>query len=308
MAPAEIRASLRDLAAGFGGAPRARIFKKIDSTMRGNVGMEVAAARDAFQCDAAVVCPAFPAMGRIVEQGTLRVSGSPEFAPVDVAGWLRVQSGEACVALRHDDVAAALAAGARLIAVDAGTDDDLDAIAAAVMRAGRRVLWAGSAGLASALARCLENAEAPDAWNGARGPVLFCIGSNHPVTLAQQAAVYAQRRCVQVAEGAIGAALAAGQHVVLRIPRERISAEEVHARIAGARPSALVVSGGDTASLVLRAMGACAIELIAEIVPGVPLGVIRGGGFDGLPAVTKSGGFGDRDTLVKVADSFHAPI
>src|SRR3954469_18488584 len=53
----EIQKSLYELADEFAGVPVGRVFKKIDSTLRGNVGMEVAAARDAFQCEAAVVCP-----------------------------------------------------------------------------------------------------------------------------------------------------------------------------------------------------------------------------------------------------------
>src|SRR5712691_510277 len=51
------------------------LFKKIDSTLRGSAGMEIAAARLAFECDAAVVAPALPAMRRVVEAGLLRVTG-----------------------------------------------------------------------------------------------------------------------------------------------------------------------------------------------------------------------------------------
>jgi uncharacterized protein YgbK (DUF1537 family) len=69
----------------------------------------------------------------------------------------------------------------------------------------------------------------------------------------------------------------------------------------------LVLSGGDTASLVCRAAGVQRIELCDEIVPGVPRGILRGGAFDGVGVVTKSGGFGDRDTLVQVADFFTCP-
>jgi D-threonate/D-erythronate kinase len=46
--------------------------------------------------------------------------------------------------------------------------------------------------------------------------------------------------------------------------------------------------------------------LCAEIVPGIPRGILRGGMFDGLPVATKSGGFGDADALIRIADFFHA--
>src|SRR4051794_7209851 len=65
----EIRAALLDLAAEF--PTPLRLFKKIDSTLRGNVGMEIVAARDAFHCDAAVVCSAFPALHRVIDNGIL---------------------------------------------------------------------------------------------------------------------------------------------------------------------------------------------------------------------------------------------
>jgi uncharacterized protein YgbK (DUF1537 family) len=92
--------------------------------------------------------------------------------------------------------------------------------------------------------------------------------------------------------------------VLLPVPRGRISVEAVAEGIAAARPAALMVSGGDTASLVFRAIGARRITLCDEIVPGVPRGILRGGWLDGLPVVTKSGGFGDPDTLIRVADYF----
>jgi uncharacterized protein YgbK (DUF1537 family) len=49
------------------------------------------------------------------------------------------------------------------------------------------------------------------------------------------------------------------------------------------------------------------VDLFEEIVPGIPCGVIRGGAFDGISAVTKSGGFGDADALIQVADYFTCP-
>ena len=105
----------------------------------------------------------------------------------------------------------------------------------------------------------------------------------------------------------ICAALARGEHVILRIPRGHVPVEAVRERIAGAPAAALVLSGGDTASLVCRAAGVQRIELCDEIVPGVPRGILRGGDFDGLSVATKSGGFGDRDALIQVADYFSCP-
>jgi uncharacterized protein YgbK (DUF1537 family) len=309
--PAEIRRALVAAAAEFPVDSAARVFKKIDSTLRGNTGLEIAAALEAFHCDAAVVCPAFPRMHRVVEGGSLRVTSAPEFAPVDVAGCLGRQTGHAYEHTRPDGIAAILSEGARFVSVDANCDDDLDRIAAAIFPMGRRILWAGSAGLASALARRLGEGCAPQPAPARTGAALFCIGSDHGVTGAQQSSLLAERPSVLLhphaaTRGAICDALARGIHVILRIPRGLVSAEQVRERITGVPAAALVLSGGDTASLVCRAAGVQRIELCDEIVPGVPRGILHGGEFDGISVATKSGGFGRSDALIRIADYFYA--
>ncbi len=223
--PAEVRRGISNVAAEY---PTASvIFKKIDSTLRGSPGIEIAAALEAFDCEDAVVCPAFPKLHRIVRGGYLHVTSDPGFSPIDVA--------------------ARLAPYDRIACPDADCDEDLDLIAANLLPRGRRVLWAGSGGLAAALARRLGQLCTP-APPPATGQVLFCIGSDHPVTLAQQSALAAAR---------------AGGHVLQRVPRGT-----PFEPIFPVQPAALFLSGGDTASLVCRAIGAQRIELCAEIVPG----------------------------------------
>jgi len=309
--PAEIHRALAAAAAEFAAESAALVFKKIDSTLRGNTGVDIAAALESFHCDAAIVCPAFPKMHRVVEGGFLKVTSAPEFAPVDVAGRLQLQSGLAYTHTRPDGIAAILAEGARFVSVDAACDDDLDRIAAAILPPGRRILWAGSAGLAAALADRLGEVCAPSPSPARAGAALFCIGSDHPVTLTQQSWLLTERPCVLLDPHAatreqICAALARGKHVILRIARGLVSAEQVRERIAGVPAVALVLSGGDTASLVCRAAGVQRIELCDEIVPGVPRGILHGGEFDGVSVATKSGGFGPSDSLIRVADYFYA--
>ena len=198
------------------------------------------------------------------------------------------------------------------MSVDATCDEDLDRIAATLLPMGRRILWAGSAGLASALARLVGEQSDPPPVPARSGATLFCIGSDHAVTLAQQDALLARRPSALVhsqraARQSICDALARGEHVILRIPRGQVPPETLREWIDGLPLAALVLSGGDTASLVCRAAGVRSIQLCDEIVPGVPRGILHGGAFDGLPVATKSGGFGDRDTLIHVADFFHAP-
>ncbi|MFU2003778.1 nucleotide-binding domain containing protein, partial [Bordetella avium] len=45
--------------------------------------------------------------------------------------------------------------------------------------------------------------------------------------------------------------------------------------------------------------GANGIALVDEVMGGVPLGTLIGGAAAGLPVVTKAGGFGSEDVLVR---------
>jgi uncharacterized protein YgbK (DUF1537 family) len=280
------------------------VFQKIDSTLRGHTAVEIASAVQEFGCRAAVVCPAFPAMNRVVNDGYLKVAGAPDFESVHLATRL------SCTHIASGELRAALARGQGIVSLDADCDGDLDRIAAEIRLAALElpILWAGSAGLAAALARSMGETAARAPRPPESGPVLFCIGSDHPVTLAQENTLLAGGKTIRMALDSAGetvpAALAQGRHVLLRIPRERVAAQAVRQRIAAAKPAALVLSGGQTASLVCRALGVQSIELCDELMAGIPRGVLRGGEFDGLPVVTKSGGFGNGHALIRIADYF----
>jgi uncharacterized protein YgbK (DUF1537 family) len=62
--------------------------------------------------------------------------------------------------------------------------------------------------------------------------------------------------------------------------------------------SGMVLTGGDTAIHVCRALGAEAIEIIKEVTVGIPLGRLVGGKLSGLQVVTKAGAFGNEESLV----------
>ena len=149
-------------------APDGLWYKKIDSTLRGNIGSEVDALLDLVDAPAAVVCPAFPAQGRVLRGGIL---AAPNFEPgtVHLPSLLREQSCHAVAALSLGQVrGGALAAnmkgivagrggrsaeGRIVIAVDALTDEDLDRVVRAQQKGVPGALLCGSAGLVGALAR-----------------------------------------------------------------------------------------------------------------------------------------------------------
>jgi len=64
----------------------------------------------------------------------------------------------------------------------------------------------------------------------------------------------------------------------------------------------IISSGGDTSLAVLKALGAKGIRLDTEIVPGVPVGQLIGGMAEGMTIVTKSGGFGKADCLIRTIE------
>jgi uncharacterized protein YgbK (DUF1537 family) len=67
------------------------------------------------------------------------------------------------------------------------------------------------------------------------------------------------------------------------------------------RVGGLIIVGGDTAMKVYRTLGACGIESLGEVQPGVPYGRWIGGLLADCPVVTKAGGFGQVDTLAAAA-------
>lgn len=276
------------------------IFKKIDSTLRGDVGAEICAALEAFGCECAVITPAFPQMGRAIRRGRLEVERDAGWKPIDVVERLRAQGIGDCIHVGCNEVVEAIERGDRFLSVETSCERDLQVLVSETARFGRRVLYAGSAGLANAVAErffgggkdyCVSRQTTKAGrLPHSGGSVLFCVGSDHPVTVAQLAALACER--------------GSGRHGIVSISRGVRCAEIRELLKNAGQFTALLLSGGDTASLVCGAIEAEAIELEGEIVTGLPWGRLRGGLLDSLPVATKSGGFGSPNALISVADFF----
>ncbi|WP_162149200.1 four-carbon acid sugar kinase family protein, partial [Arthrobacter sp. 35/47] len=149
-----------------------RLYVKIDSTMRGSIAGQMAGALDAWgethSDPFAVVCPAYPAMGRVVDGGQLLVHGRPvesspagtdPVTPVHTSTMTRLLPGATSVPrlseIPPEKRAQTLISAARetaVVVVDAVTQSDLDVIATILQEIGPRAVPVGSAGLAGALA------------------------------------------------------------------------------------------------------------------------------------------------------------
>jgi uncharacterized protein YgbK (DUF1537 family) len=186
-------------------APR-RIYKKIDSALRGNIGAELEAVMDALNVELSFIAPAFVEQGRTTVGGVHCIHGTPvaktemrrdPVAPVcesRLPEWIGLQarfpvahigleiwdSGPQAVAREIDRAAAR---GARHLTFDAAAVQDLDRIVGLALARYPQALLCGSAGLARGLARALGAGLPPAAAVGHSsgaaplGPFLFVCGS-----------------------------------------------------------------------------------------------------------------------------------
>jgi uncharacterized protein YgbK (DUF1537 family) len=286
-----------------------RLFLKIDSTARGSLDGQITGALTAWQVvhpDAvAVICPALPDLGRTVRDGQVLLDGRPvhrsaarvdPVTPVTQSRLDRIIDGAVRVDL--DDLE--LSGGARLIC-DAETNDDLDALAAALLRLGPRAIAVGSAGLAAGTARSWPGPGVGAVhWSAvARSTrVLVAVSSLHPTALEQAARLQAIPELAPALElimtpmwrgdGQHAAAVATGLAELVAQAWERGGFD------------AIVLVGGDGAGAVLDRLGVGRVLIGSSILPGTPDGRVVGGPAHGLRIVTKSGGFGAADALVTI--------
>jgi uncharacterized protein YgbK (DUF1537 family) len=184
------------------------VYKKIDSTLRGNIGAELSAAVDELGCGKAVVAPAFPAVGRTTVDGHLLVNGTrvaeTQFAsdPVSpvreshIPTLLEGSTGQrvACIGIGH--VEAGPEALHReisgmpqaIVVCDATEQAHLDAIALAAAPAAGHWLLCGSGGLARSMRLLLLNgrdATRRTPHRQAHGLALVVVGTRNKVAAEQ---------------------------------------------------------------------------------------------------------------------------
>ncbi|MFC5265259.1 four-carbon acid sugar kinase family protein [Kribbella qitaiheensis] len=313
----------------------AAVYLKIDSTLRGPVRAMTDAVVAARAGDVvAVVCPAFPAVGRTLVDGILLVHGVPVAQtavgrdPVTPVRESHVPTllDAPLVVLdpRADDteLAAALRGRGPVVVVDARDEADLDRVARAVIALGNQAVAVGSAGLAAHLAR---------RWRPLpRGPVLVVVSSLHDASRGQaELLAAAGARRIQpdaatlcdagaweefarsiVSDAAVDdfgvlvlmGPAAEGATVAPSVVADRLG-ELASRLVSTVRPAGLVLAGGDGALAVLTALSATGIRLSGEVADGVPLGYLTGGPDAGLPVATKAGGFGTDDILIRAAEA-----
>lgn len=276
---AQARAAIlqvRKAMAGWSGI----LFKKIDSRLKGHIAAELAVlVEDARPL---LVSPAIPKLGRICLDG--KVQGEGVGAPLAIADRI----------------------GKSAAIPDIENDDDFDAVLPGDLES---VVYVGAAGLAEALARRIVAAPEDAPAVQLPQPALLIIGSRDPITAEQ----IGMLQGVDTLDAPNGETPPFPVSEVLLV-RMTEGSETVSAQAAGARfaesvaaqikvdpPQTLFVSGGESAAALLACLDIGILEVRGEILPGVPVSQVR---YSGRPmlVVTKSGGFGQKDTLVKLVN------
>jgi D-threonate/D-erythronate kinase len=303
LSPDQAFAIVQDLAPRLAGATVA--YKKIDSLLRGPWVAELDACLRTGLWDACIVAPAFAHQGRRTVEGR-------QFARATDGSWSAVgrniveQFGERELAARRASRAEPLEAG--ITVFDAETDRDLDRVVEIGQDFSGNVLWCGSGGLASALAR------GTDVWVSDRVklPVLGIFGSHQVTTSVQLAAcepVVIRTADIMQDIDRIKRALEKGvAFVKLEAPgaASRIDVAQRFAReIASLSrlidpPGTLIAAGGETLKAQTTALGVRALRLLGRLEPGVPKSAMEGGDWPGVEVISKSGAFGAADLWLKL--------
>jgi uncharacterized protein YgbK (DUF1537 family) len=196
------------LARELAGTESARIYKKIDSCMRGNVGSEADALLEELNFDVSFITPAFPEMGRTTRDDIHLVHGVPldqtEISrdpttpvkesrvssivqsqsrhPVGHVGSNFLESGQDYLG---EEIERQLSKCVRHIVFDAANRDHLDLIAKLYFLSKHKILPTGSAGLAGSIAKQLASESKADKFielNSPEGLNLLVCGTASTVT------------------------------------------------------------------------------------------------------------------------------
>ena len=360
ISPVASYSRMSKLAESLCGAGIDRVYKKVDSTLRGNLGAEIDALLDRMEFDFAGIAPAFPAAGRTTVGGVQRVHGTPVHESDTIhrlAGSARhsdlrlalreqtlrrvglvslnyVREGGAFLSERVEEL---LGGRTKMVVFDAETDDELRRVAEEL--AWHSALWVGSAGLATHIppnAAPTLHLPLEATKRTTSRQVLLVSGSTSSTTRDQLDYLNTQPgvagiemdgervlagedvrldeiyRCAGLMERPLYKQLDVALYVRPSEQGDRqddpASAQNVANALATVAALAvnsvklrgLILTGGDVARAVCLRLGIQTLEPISEVEPGIPLCKVQG---RRMLIVTKAGGFGGRESLVRARQS-----
>ena len=271
------------------------IYKKIDSTFRGNVGQELDAILEVFRAPLVILTPAFPPARRTVRDGMLLVGNVPvhrtaigrdpvtpvreSHLPTLLGQQVRRTIHSLCLAtLRGNStgvmrsVRAWRATTPGIVLADAVTSQDLDRLARLILREGLLGVTAGSAGLANALSAVLRwPRHARRGKPDGQAPVLVVVGSRNPTSLEQVARVEEGDRAT-VLRAALPHVIAEGDPYRRELDRV---VKKARCELLGGRNVVLTLAQRPTSPSRRRALRPTASKAISEFLGHATRLVIR---------------------------------
>jgi uncharacterized protein YgbK (DUF1537 family) len=266
-------------------------YKKIDSTLRGNIGAELEALAEELEVDAIPVCAAFPDMGRTTVNSVHYVGGKKvgesEYSE-DAASPVKESNIKdlICSQTKHPE---------KIQAKDASTNEDLERLS----KETSGIVFAGAAAWAGKLADCwITSSRKLPPVVMSPGPVLVVSGSLNPVAMGQincwEKEGLASMEMNESQEG-----IDFARDLLVKTVSEKIdgSIKKLN-KVAGNLWNKkvwdrVILNGGDTAYGFMDCIGISRVTVVKSLVPGIALTENQGEYF-----VLKPGGYGQSQTLV----------
>lgn len=338
-----------------------KFYKKIDSTLRGNIKSEIDAVLEAAELKTAVIAPSAPVKNRTVLKGHCYVgnqlvhnsdAGNDVLNPVRSSyipdlfkdGYeshtylLGLEEIRSSRGKEKETIRKIIDTGVRYIICDAELDSDLELLS--VLNDMKDVLLVGSSGLAEFLTGGISDdhqCEISDAIPPGR--ILIVNGSRMEISRLQVDAVIVNRpvckislyeknivenpveelnralslvdRCEEGHSLLIQSTAIEDNNKSFDINAERKTAEVISTFVGELVSQmllkktieAVILIGGDTSSKIIKALNIEGLEYSGEVLPGIPFGrLIRAANNANLFFISKSGSFGETETLMKLFD------
>jgi len=185
------------------------VYKKVDSTMRGNIGAEIEEIMKFLRKDICIFSPSFPSLQRITVGGYLLVQQKPlgfseysnnplvengdnSFIPfllkkqtnfsIGQIDLKEVSRGKEVILSKINELHKK---GNKIIVVDSTNEEHLKDIFASSLKFNGSVLFSGSAGLANHFSQIFTKKEKSRKNINNKGPIAVVVGSRNPVAMTQ---------------------------------------------------------------------------------------------------------------------------
>lgn len=343
------------------------IYKKVDSTLRGNVGAEIEEIMNILKKDICVFSPSFPSHKRITIGGYLVVDQKPlglsEYSsnnlkqeensftpfllerqtdfPVAQIDLKDVTKGQKTILLKINEL---YQKGNKIIVIDSSNEEHLKDIFASGLKFAGKVLFSGSAGLANYFSNiCNENEDFKINIENNKSPVIVIAGSRNSIMENQinylknrlsfaelkidLEQIFSSKdrildeyttKCIQAIndnrdllihtdfiyneDKLINQKLILKYHLSprgLEIKIRTFLGELTSKIVENSYVRNLILTGGDVALGVCKELNIYNMNILDELLPGIPLAIANYKNYK-LNIITKAGGFGEEDTLYKL--------